>query len=300
MINICSNASAAILTISGKLAIDGTPVRGVTIYVNNGVRRRGYTDKFGAYSIIVPQSGTYTLTPFIRNKYIPTSPNKTITVGTTSVTNVDFDLLQIESSTGVITGRVTTSAGLPLEGVKIRTSKSSHVTTDANGLYRFINLGIGRYFTFPSADGFTFSGNQRDAKLRSGMTLQHSFIGYPKATTDSYSTFFAGVWDMNASVSNNTCALTETSISGKTLITQRKNFIFVSVPRLGTYRGAAGKNAFTLPVSGFKSLCRITGTLNGTFQNSSNGSLSGTLSVTCITAQSTCSFDVSADLSRAI
>lgn len=299
-VNLCTTASAALLTISGKLTIDGSPVSGVTVYVNNGVYHRGYTDKFGVYSIIIPKAGTYTVTPFVQRKYIPTDFNKTVSIGSSSASNIDFNLIEIGTGSAVITGRVISSTGLPLEGVMIRTSKSNSVTTDANGIYRFTNLAIGRYFTIPSADNYTFTGNQREVKLRDSVTQLNSFIGYPVVSGKSYSTFYAGVWNFDASVSKNSCALSATSISGKTLITQRKNLVYVSVPRLGTYQGSAGNNAFTLPVSGFKSLCKIKGALEGSFQNSSKGKLSGTIKVTCLTEKSSCSFDVSAELLRSI
>jgi hypothetical protein len=292
--------SATPLTITGKITVDGTPVRGVLVYGSDGAKR-GYTDSNGEYSIVVPKTGTYTVSPYLRRLYIPKISSKKVTIDSSSDrAPVNFELESIADGAGVLTGRIFDSGGKPLEGVKVRISKTVFTETDRNGIYRFANKNAGRYFVFPSSDNYTFTGYFRESKLKSGVTMTRSYTAIRKATNDQYTTFATGLWDLSAKITGGNCSLDQKTLSGRSLITQRKNSLFLSLPRLNTFRGTISDRSITLQINAFRSLCRISGTLSGSFQDSNNGKLGGTLKVTCFVAQNNCSAEMTASLDRVI
>jgi len=291
---------AQTLTISGKITFEGTPIRGITVFGSDGASR-GRTNKEGVYSITAPKAGTYTITPFPQRRYIPKISNKTVTLTSNdSKTNIDFELEAIGEGKGVIMGRIRNFTGQPIEGIKIRISKTVSVLTDRNGVYRFINRDAGRYFVFPSNENYTFQGYFREIKLRGGATLLRSYYAIRKLAGETYSTYATGLWNIDIKKTGGTCALETTTIDSKALLTQRRNALLLSLPRLGGARGTINQNAISLQVGTFKAPCFITGTLSGSFQDANNAKLTGTLKATCMVSASNCTADVTASLDRDI
>jgi len=73
---------------------------------------------------------------------------------------------------GSISGRLTTTAGGPLEGVTINLSGSrvDQAVTDGNGFYRFDNLTINGFYSItPALEGFSFSPATRSFSLLGSM-----------------------------------------------------------------------------------------------------------------------------------
>jgi hypothetical protein len=293
-------SAAQTLTISGKITADGTPIRGVTVFGSDGASR-GRTNKEGVYTITAPKAGTYTITPFLQRRYIPKISNKTVALTSNeNKSNIDFELEAIGEGKGVIMGRIRNFTGQPIEGIKIRISKTVSVLTDRNGVYRFINRDAGRYFVFPSSENYTFQGYFREIKLRSGATLLRSYYAVRKLAGETYSTYATGLWNIDIKKTGGTCALEATTIDSKALLTQRRSALLLSLPRLGGARGTLNQNAISLQVGTFKSPCFITGTLSGSFQDSNNAKLTGTLKATCMVSASNCTAEVTATLDRAI
>ena len=290
-------AAQSSLTITGKIVADGVPVQSVIVYANNGASR-GYTNKDGIFTIYVPKAGTYTVTPFLRRTYVPTQKYKTVTVGATSITGIDFTLSPINTNAAVITGRIITYGGVPLPGVAVRTGKNESVITDANGVYSFVNKTPGRYFVFPNLDGYTFSGYLSEIKLRDQATLLRTFYGIPRKSTDNYPTFYNGLWSVAAKVTGGNCSLSVAAYNGTALIAQHTGFISVYLPKFNTLRGTVTNSATTISVNTFQSLCRIKGSATGTFKNADSGALTGTLTATCLTSASNCSSDVAINFTR--
>jgi hypothetical protein len=138
--------SAETYVISGTITdTSGVPVDWVFVETDNG--RRVKTDSRGAYALRDLAAGTYTLTPFkLGYTFAPIS--QTVTVPPSATANFTATL----APTGHITGRVTGTGGVKLQGIAVMAYVNKQGTwynagtarTDANGDYTLI-VPVGTY-----------------------------------------------------------------------------------------------------------------------------------------------------------
>jgi len=155
-----------ITSISGVVRDNfGNPIQGAYVYADRTEccwSSSATTDGDGRYSITNLAAGEYLVRAskfeYQTEYWTPTGgstdPDEAaaVTVSETSaVDSIDFSLARL----GVISGRVTDTAGNPLEGALVESSYWQEATTDADGIYTIVNLQPGDYWLEASKPGFT-------------------------------------------------------------------------------------------------------------------------------------------------
>ena len=155
------SGEAKTATVSGTVRSGGDPVAGVTIMINGG-RPLGATKdlKTGA-------SGTYTATVPVGNVVVTASKagmsffpaqHETTTTEGGAVSGLDFT----GYPHGTITGRVLSTSGGPMSGVKVTATPAGggavadSSRTDVRGVYS-LSVPFGRYTVAAEGDGHTFA-----------------------------------------------------------------------------------------------------------------------------------------------
>ena len=131
-------------------AVDGHALAGATV---SGGSTSTTTDSNGNYSFGSLPAGSYVLTASSPG-WLPRSVTVTVTGGSQSNQNIQL------STSGVLEGRVTTSGGAALAGVKITFAggifnTTNSVTTDANGNYYAGWIPVGNYLVSATVSGVT-------------------------------------------------------------------------------------------------------------------------------------------------
>ncbi|PKK92127.1 MAG: hypothetical protein CVV64_01535 [Candidatus Wallbacteria bacterium HGW-Wallbacteria-1] len=136
--------------ISGYVRSNGVALPGVTLRLSNG--RETITGSGGFYKFDEVVSGTFSLTPSMIG-YAFNPVNRTISLVSADSAGNDFDAT---SATYGVSGKILTSAGLPLQGVTVVVGEKS-TATDLNGLFSVTGLASGTWQITPSRSGYTFS-----------------------------------------------------------------------------------------------------------------------------------------------
>ncbi|MDD2650765.1 MAG: chitobiase/beta-hexosaminidase C-terminal domain-containing protein [Candidatus Cloacimonetes bacterium] len=166
-------------TISGCIKLNGLPIAGCDIIVNNVIR--GQTDISGQYSVqdyygtsinLKPNHTNYTFQPTERNVIL-----------TDDFYNQDF---QATLKTFTVTGNVTYNSQ-PLIGVLIRTQLARDaVLTDDNGNYS-LNLSIGTSCSIiAEKDNFSFEPHHYSIDNISSNVSNRNFIASPHVISPSF------------------------------------------------------------------------------------------------------------------
>ena len=165
------SGEAKTATVSGTVRAGGSgdPVAGVTISVNDG-RPVGATKDLktgadGTYTALVPV-GNVTIEPSKAGmSFFPESHTTTTTDGG-AVSGLDFT----GYAHGTITGRVLSTSGGPMSGVKVKATPAAggavadSSNTDVRGVYS-LSVPFGRYDVAADADGYTFATEDGDASV---------------------------------------------------------------------------------------------------------------------------------------
>lgn len=193
--------------ISGRVTIDGQPIRGVVVFLQasggsmpaESPRITGKTDPNGHFELKGVPAGTYNVQAFApalvasSNNPLSSRPGRVVNLSDDEIVDgVDLTL----QPGGVITGRVTDVDGNPLilEYVRIFSLDDSNrresiylpynymFSTDDRGEYRIFGLPPGRYLASVGVDA-----NAANTRLNMGSTyLQQTF--YPDATDQAKAT----------------------------------------------------------------------------------------------------------------
>ncbi len=116
---------------------------GVTVSLGSGLSAT--TASNGTYTVSNVSAGTYSASVANLPAGCTVPTTKSVTVGSTPVTGVDFSITCTAQSQGVaVSGTVTSSTG-GLAGVTVRLSSSLSATTAANGGYTIQNVPAGTY-----------------------------------------------------------------------------------------------------------------------------------------------------------
>jgi hypothetical protein len=151
----------------------GTGISGVTMSLTGLKSETKPTSSGGDYGFSVT-NGDYAVTP---NKtgctFIPIS--RPVSVAGSEVPGQDFT----GSCGSVISGRVTSSKGIPVAGATITLSgaKSSATNTDSNGDYSFTELANGTYTVKVNKSGYYFSVSSKTLSIV-GSNLTQDFKSY--------------------------------------------------------------------------------------------------------------------------
>ena len=163
------SGEAKTATVSGTVRSGGNPVAGVTISVNGG-RPLGATKDLktganGTYTALVPV-GNVTIAPAKAGmSFFPESHTVTTTEGG-AVSGLDFT----GYAHGTITGRVLSTSGGPMSGVKVTATPAAggavadSSRTDVRGVYS-LSVPFGRYMVAAEAEGYTFATEDDDASV---------------------------------------------------------------------------------------------------------------------------------------
>ncbi|WWB87080.1 carboxypeptidase regulatory-like domain-containing protein [Priestia aryabhattai] len=172
-------------TITGKVINAETkqPIFGATIQIiniKNQIVGRATTDQLGRFTIHDILPGTYTI--FVTTiGFIPADPQQ-IKVNSGEVLDLQtFELKQIPSSTGAITGRVVdNSTSVPIANVRINLldnqgQLAASTTTNEAGEYSFISLKAGTYTVVVDTDGYQAIPPSVTITIRQGETQRADF-----------------------------------------------------------------------------------------------------------------------------
>lgn len=85
-----------------------------------------------------------------------------------------------------ISGTITTSAGVGINGVSVSTGGSS-TTTNSSGVYTIANLAAGSYTLTPSLSGYSFSPVNRAVSITSANVSGQNFTGTPPTSGNALS-----------------------------------------------------------------------------------------------------------------
>jgi hypothetical protein len=165
LLNLSGNATANFSVVSrnfkikGRVTAGGAGLAGVTVslkFQNTTTIASAVTDGNGDYSFnSVGEGGPYAVEA--QKAGYGFSPQSHVYSNLGADQTADFNAALI---THGINGRITTTAGTPLDGVTVTLSgaASSSATTDANGQYSFQNLlPGGNYTATPAKNGYTFT-----------------------------------------------------------------------------------------------------------------------------------------------
>lgn len=146
--------------IRGKITDGSNGVSGVKVSAGSNY---SITDSNGNYVISNLVAGSYLVVPEATNLlFSPAS--QTVTVGISTVSNVNFTVLRLYK----IEGRITEN-GTGLSGVTI-TANSYSTTSDINGYYIFTNLPSGNYTITPYKENYIFTPPSTSIVLNSDIT----------------------------------------------------------------------------------------------------------------------------------
>ncbi|GAB1765757.1 carboxypeptidase regulatory-like domain-containing protein [Priestia megaterium] len=172
-------------TITGKVVNADTkqPIFGATIQIINTegqIIGRATTDPLGRFTINDILPGTYTIL-VTATGFTPADPQQ-ITVISGEVLDLQtFELKQIPSSTGAITGRVVdNSTSVPIANVRINLLDNqgqlvASTTTNEAGEYSFVSLKAGTYTVVVDADGYQAIPPSVTLTIRQGETKRADF-----------------------------------------------------------------------------------------------------------------------------
>ena len=155
------SGEAETATVSGTVRSGGNPVSGVTISVNGG-RPLGATKDLktganGTYTATVPVGNVVIAPSKAGMSFFPESHTVTTTDGG-AVSGLDFT----GYAHGTITGRVISTSGGPMSGVKVTATPAGggavadSSNTDVRGVYS-LSVPFGRYTVAAEAEGYTFA-----------------------------------------------------------------------------------------------------------------------------------------------
>lgn len=144
--------------------------------VNVAVRLNGgpavFTDNAGNYTHTVP-SGSYLITATLAG-YVFAPTSRSVAVGGSDVGGQDFT----GSIAHSISGRIATSSGAAMAGVKVTRSGSTvPAYTNSAGYYLFGGLADGTYTITPNLSGTTFSPASRSVTVNNANVAGQNFVG---------------------------------------------------------------------------------------------------------------------------
>ena len=148
---------------------------GVTLTMNGSSNATVTTDASGNYRFggLAP-GGSYTITPSLKD-FTFTPPSQTFTVGTGSVSGLNFTAAPVTFTvSGTITGSGASGATVTLtsNGTTVGTT-----TADASGVYTFTGIVDGTYTVTATHSGYVFSPSSSTATVNSGNAANINFTG---------------------------------------------------------------------------------------------------------------------------
>lgn len=188
------------------------------------------------------------------------------------------------TTTYSISGTITTSAGVGINGVTVSNGSIS-TTTNSSGAWTLSNLANGSYTITPSLSGYTFSPASRSVTVSGANVTGQNFTGTPVASTYSVSgsvttsggSGIAGVTVSTGSASATTNSSGAYTISGLangsyTLTPSLTGYTFSPTSRSVTVSGAnvTGQNFTGTPPSGGNALSNgvpVSSSVNSASQN---------------------------------
>ncbi len=169
------------------------------------------------------------------------------TAWNTRISDFKFNNCSGGTTTYSISGTITTSAGVGINGVTVSTGGSS-TTTNSSGVYTIANLAAGSYTLTPSLTGYTFSPVNRAVSITSANVTGQNFTGTPPASTYSISgtiTTSSGTAISGVTVSRGG-ATTTTNSSGVYSFTGLANGTYTITPSLTGYSFSPTSRAVTV------------------------------------------------------
>jgi hypothetical protein len=176
--------------IGGRVATSsGEAIANVTLTLTGG--RTVLTNSAGYYLFggVVP--GTYTVTPSKpETVFDPTA--RSVTVTGASVSGVNFIAVP-SASAHTISGRVATSSGTGVAGVKIQRSGSPNIVlTDSNGNYTLPAVQAGTYTVAPSKESLVFDPRSRSVTVGTANVTGVNFVAFAGYTVSGRVAFDGG------------------------------------------------------------------------------------------------------------
>lgn len=173
-----ATAIATSFTVSGRVALGGTGLAGVTVTIAGAGNGSTTTDAGGNYSFSGVSNGSCTITPSLAG-YSFSPFNRAVTVNNGDVTGQDFNA-SASAASFTISGRVTLN-GTPLAGVTVTISGGGpgSLTTDDSGAYSFPGVANGNYTVTPSLTGYSFAPGNRSLTVNGAHLTDQDFSATP-------------------------------------------------------------------------------------------------------------------------
>ena len=167
--------------ITGRVAIEGGGLAGVTVSLTGIETRTTTTDAAGQYAFAELRAGAYTvgISGFDAEDYEFTETSKSVTVALGQMSNVPFDGTRLR--TAGISGQVSVE-GDGIAGVMVALSGAAEATdtTDLAGQYAFSGLAAGTYMVKISgydAAAYMFEEDMKMVELADDQAAKASFEG---------------------------------------------------------------------------------------------------------------------------
>lgn len=217
-------------SISGKVALNGAGINGVTVSLSGGSSSSVTTDGTGDYRFSGLSNGTYTITPSLTgHTFNPGSISVTVSGGNRS--NNDFSAIPTTFS---LSGWVTQSgAGLSGATVSLTGSSSATTSTDAYGNYFFQGLPPGSYTVTPTLSGYTFEPEFSTISITNSNKEHNDFTAMPIPTysiSGRISEELMGVSGVTITLSGDSLGTASTDNTGYYEFTGLSNSTYLMTP----------------------------------------------------------------------
>jgi hypothetical protein len=146
--NTVNFTAVQVFNISGQITqgTNGTGSSGITVAVSGPIITNVTTGANGSYSVGELQAGTYLVTPTVPSCYHLNLPARTMTLGPTNATGMDFVALR---DAYTVSGRIT-DGGIGVSQVSVQVGNQV-TNTDSGGNYVLSGLCSGSYTVTPTA-----------------------------------------------------------------------------------------------------------------------------------------------------
>ena len=220
-------------SISGTVALGGSPLQGVTVTLSGTSSATTTTYGDGSYTFGGLANGSYTVTPSKAGyTFNPASIAVKFTGTNSTGNNFTATASPIYSIGGTVTGSSISGVLLTLGG-----TSSATTTTDANGNYTFAGITNGSYTVTPSMAGYIFNPVSTAVKISGANSTGNNFTStaYAGPTYSISGTVGLSVPGILVTLSNASSGTTMTDASGNYTFTGLTNGSYTVTPSLLGY-----------------------------------------------------------------
>jgi len=240
-------------TVTGQVTNSqgASPLTGVLMTLSNGANGSVTTNN-GSYAFGGLMPGVYTITPSLTGATF--TPNSTtVTVTSSSISNVNFTATGTYSITGQLTfnSAAMSGVGVTLSGGPTG-SATATATTNASGNYTFPNLFAGSYYVTPAQTGYDFAGPVAVNAPAQNVNFTASLKAYTISGT---------VTNSGTAVPGLSVNITGGSLGGSTYTTTTNSYGYYTFPpNVGGGFPALNAGTYTVWVQAYGSLTYSPGT----------------------------------------